>query len=124
VSDSATSFRLSDEILRSAELLVKRHPHTLTRPKIFIEGLKVVIQKLNEKGESFPEEPFDELISYHGREIEAIEKEIEFLKNLKEKQKYRKKSPISNNNESITNTGYHQEIRNGQSFMVENDYGD
>jgi len=109
VSDPSTSVRFSEKTKRTAELLIKRHPHTLSHPKIYYEGIKAVIQQLNEKGEHFPEDPFDALVSDKEWEIEEIKKEIVVLENLKKNQKYEKKSPASKNVEQ-KRSGYHTEF--------------
>lgn len=79
------TLRLNTRVHAKADLLIKRHPHTLSHSWFYQEGVTAAYEKAIEMGETFPDDPLGELIEINNEEIAKIQAATDRLTYLQRK---------------------------------------
>jgi hypothetical protein len=93
------TIRVDTRILAIGDLLIKRHPDTLSHSWFYREGVEATYEKAVNNGDNIPGDPFRELIEINNEEIANIQAATDKLTALQKKQQDQKSRTLAGSRE-------------------------
>lgn len=103
------SVRLDTRLHAIADLLIKKHPNTLSHSWFYQEGLERAIETAIEHGENIQGDPIGELININNEEIAKIQTVTDRLTNLQKKHQEQASRTLAGS--TGVKSGYKREVR-------------